>query len=269
MPYVVVKSAASYPNGIAIRSRSCPDLSVKVFQDWQGNTRRALLPSCQTQLYSINPFEDFYYEVAKKLTIILDIILVLALLFMKQFGYAILAVSFSLLLSIPLSIFLTEIYILQHTEEGRKNARFHAAEHKMVNAYRKYQKVPTIEQIKKASRYTTLCGSLEIIIPLFSQVGLYILLILSNELFSNLYLKLGSMLISGGIAFLLYHYGETLFQFFEIFLTKTPSNEELEISLEAIKGFVLLEQFLTQEISINEMEEFFDNAELTIEATES
>lgn len=269
MPYVAIKSAASYPNGIAIRSRYCPDLAVKVFEDLHGNIRHALLPSVQTRLYSPSPFEKRYYEISQKIAIGFDIILILILLLLKQFGYVMLAISFSFFLSVPLAHFFTDIYILQFTAMGKKNAMFHAAEHKMVNAYHKYQKVPTFQQIKEASRYTTLCGSLETLIPIFSQLILFLLLILANEMFVKLSLKVIAMFLSGGISFLFHRYGENIFQYLEILITKTPTDKELIIALETIKGFTLLEDFLAQEVSDDAIENFFDNAELTKEASES
>ena len=57
------------------------------------------------------------------------------------------------------SDFIASFVVLNFTPKGRASKRFHAAEHKTWNAYRKNQDYPTYEQIKNASKYSVYCGS--------------------------------------------------------------------------------------------------------------
>lgn len=267
MPYLKIKSAASYPNGIAIRSVIAPKFSVKVFQDLKGNIHHAVLYSNQTLLYSPFPFEDSYYQAARKVLYTLHTLIIILLLFFRLYGYATVALTFTLFLTKPLSNFMAELFVLNFVKDGKKNAKFHAVEHKMVNFYHKFRRVPTLSEIKKASRFTITCGSLDVLKPSLSFISLYLLLILSNELFQNFHVKLLAMFISALISLFLLGWGDYIFQYLEVFLTKKPTDTELLIGIEAIKSFLILEGILSGEISEAELEKSFDNVELIKEAT--
>lgn len=266
MPDMKIKSAASYPNGIAIRSVTYPKLSVKIFWDLKENTRRAVLYSNQTMLYSPFPFKDSYFQIAQKVADVICLFLILLLLFLKQFGYAVFTLTFALFLSKSLSEFITDVFILNFTEDGKRNARFHAVEHKAINSFEKLQRVPTLSEIKKASRFTVKCGSLEAHLAPMSFATLYLLLILSNELFQDTLIKLFAMLLSACICGVLLEWGDIIFQYLEIFLTREPTEKELTVGVEAIKGYLLLEGILKGETPVEELDKFFDNVELIEEA---
>ena len=48
----------------------------------------------------------------------------------------------------------------KYKNTGRTLAKFHAAEHMAANAYEKYKRIPTLEEIRKASKFSARCGSI-------------------------------------------------------------------------------------------------------------
>ena len=66
-----------------------------------------------------------------------------------------------------LSIYISfEIYFLGKTKENRWK-KFHSAEHMILNAYRKLGKIPSIDELRKFSRFSNSCSSnVQIQIPL-------------------------------------------------------------------------------------------------------
>ena len=122
----------------------------------------------------------------------------------------------------------------------KRLGRFHAAEHMAVNAYNTLQRVPTMDELREFSRFSSSCGSKS----------------MTKEI---LYSTINAILISttGRISFWLYlvcviiwlliyfHLCKTSgYRFLQIFITNKPTDVELNVALQGLKELDKLEEEL-------------------------
>lgn len=120
------------------------------------------------------------------------------------------------------------LYFMNHfarDEKIRSLARFHGAEHSVINAFYDLRRVPTLEEVKRYSMFSLRCGSL----PQVSKLG--ITLISSIAVLFPSYWNILALAILAVIAITLDKAGKLYFM--EFLVVSKPKDAEYEI---AIKG---------------------------------
>ena len=146
------------------------------------------------------------------------------------------------------------------TKNGTKRslAKFHAAEHKAINAYTKKQEVPTFEEVKKASRFSEKCGSMMLFNKIMEDTSYALVLIvftecinlilekfnIANILWLRITVSIAFAVILIGVYAILFDFVKRkgLFKFMQVFDTTNPTEKEINLAIEAIKNFEQLEK---------------------------
>lgn len=157
-------------------------------------------------------------------------------------------------------------------------AKFHSAEHKSINAYEKYKRIPTISEVKKASPFTKYCGSSYYYMPLVYKVINIILIPIvfkilkkMGELVNSDYKNID--LIERGILIFIVElsiialffciqeivkivekmYKFSLFNFMQYFFTNKPDEREIILSIIAIENYEIFEAFILKVLKNQEL----------------
>ena len=95
----------------------------------------------------------------------------------------------------------------------RAAARYHAAEHKVINAYKTLQRIPKVQEVRKASRFSSECGSNEI----FAETFLFLVINVSI-IFLFIFNSLNSFIILAAACLIAKILGDNAFlRFLQIF----------------------------------------------------
>lgn len=121
-------------------------------------------------------------------------------------------------------------------------SRFHAAEHMVINAYCNLQHVPTMEEIKKSSRFSKCCGSMALLNPCMMTL-LLTLCFISGILLKPIFCLL--VLVSTPLLILIIE-KFALLRYLQILFTSKPTNLELEVALKGIQAYDDMEKHLKQ-----------------------
>lgn len=121
--------------------------------------------------------------------------------------------------------------------------RFHAVEHMAINSYKKLQRIPNLEEIKNASRFSKFCGSmihivfsigssiLYIVIGIFSRYDYYIHI----PIFIITFFLIFNKRVNGWL------------KYFQFLFTAKPTDKELELGIVALQNFEKMENSICQE----------------------
>ena len=141
----------------------------------------------------------------------------------------------------------------------RRLGRFHSAEHMSVKAYNELGRIPTLEELKKYSRFSDKCGSRIII----RQVvfGIIITLDIMFVVKINLSLCFLVMLIAAILVKLDEKYGILIF--LQFFFTNKPTDTELFIAIKGLEGLELFEKCIESD-NVERFEEYFSCEERTL-----
>ena len=173
----------------------------------------------------------------KKVIVTIDILLIVLSFLTRHIPAILAAVYFSLLLSKDLFEFLELSYQMKSKNGAeRSTAKYHAAEHMVLNAFRDLKRVPTLEEIKHYSRFSEYCGSMEFI-DKFTIHGLTSLLI---ALFGLFPLSIHIFICIVYLLILLFCNTGKVTKFLQVAVTTPPTDLELEV---AIEGLSSLEEF--------------------------
>ena len=168
---------------------------------------------------------------------VFDIWLIFFAAYMKSADLFVFATLFSLGVSLNLFKLLNIIFHMKVSSHSKSTAKFVAASHMVTNAYLKFQRIPTLEESKKFSRfsadsrviwsfYEVLIGiSITLIWFLFSEINVFIRMSFCLALAIIIIL----LLVSGALNFL------------QTFVTSKPSDTEIKVAIEALKCYENLE----------------------------
>lgn len=138
------------------------------------------------------------------------------------------------------TIFLSGFILICHLTKktNATSLRFHSAEHMVINAYQRLNKIPSLAEIREFSRFNNRCGTNAITLLIL----LFILAFVHSFIPVSLYFLI-SFLASYVIILILLECG--FLNFLQYFTTSTPTDTEL---LVAISGMhVWLENELKEE----------------------
>lgn len=121
-----------------------------------------------------------------------------------------------------------EIILLGITT-SKETKEYHAAEHMIINAFEKYKRVPTIEELRKTSPYSPMCGSSSVV---FCSITIF-LLGLYCKYSSEVLEKISYAMLINIILYLSYSY-----KYIQIFMIKKPTEDKLHMALLALEELV-------------------------------
>lgn len=150
---------------------------------------------------------------------VLSILVTLAMAKKPIWGTRTFLIGYSLLL---LGIFL--VYTNREKKQSKNLFRFHAAEHMVLNAYKKLKRVPSLEEIHQYSRFHNDCGTNLATLILVSFTLFFICSFISNPLY-----HLIGLLFVTVIVFILLQCG--LLNFLQNFTTIPPTDKELMVAI--------------------------------------
>ena len=169
--------------------------------------------------------------------LIFDAILIFLAALLKNETFFLVVTMFSLFISLNLFKLLHVIYEMKISKRLYKTSKFVAASHMATNAYKKLQRIPTLEEVKKYSRFSSDSKICMPISGIFSQTMLIIFLIFFNEVSFGI-LVLFSIIIPV-VSFFITTSG--ILNFLQVFVTSKPSDEELKVAITGIRLYEKME----------------------------
>lgn len=238
-----ITHARSKKNGIFFYSNTIPDLTVEAFVDEKGKIHSQVTPHILTDILSffgISDSEDFQVRhiLTRKQLMILDILLIVFSAFVFRSVAITLAVFYFALLCSKNLLYFIEAAISLKVGSMQSAARFHAAEHMALNAYRKLQRIPTLEEIRHFSRFSQTCGSMELFRNTLSYFLVSICMAYMNVLNPIVYILL--IIACPLLVFCLDKVG--LLKLLQVFLTSKPTDLELQVAIKGLEEFERMEE---------------------------
>ncbi len=169
-------------------------------------------------------------------TLLFDCILIFIAIFWHNENLFLATTMFSLFISLRLFKLLHVIYEMKISKRLYQTSKFVAASHMATNAYRKLQRIPTLAEAKKCSKFSTDSKIGMTFARIFSHIAIMIFMLIFEEI-SPFGLFLMAIIIPV-LSTLLATLG--IFNFLQTFVTSKPSDKELEV---AITGIRLYEKF--------------------------
>lgn len=110
--------------------------------------------------------------------------------------------------------------------------KFHGAEHKVLNAYNALDRLPTMDEALKYSRFYIACGCTISSVILSIVTAVYV----SIVIFDNIVIIILSILIM--LYFILKLWAKGKLNIFQLFTTAEPTNVEIKVALEGLKWWL-------------------------------
>lgn len=233
-------NARSKKNGIVFYSNTNPLIGSETTRDESGEirTRAVYLPFCEFK-DNIGMIREKGKFFDKKAVLIFDVLLVTVCMLTGNIWFLLAAAYFSITISFDFFELINYIYQMKSKKGTMQSvAKYHAAEHMVINSYEKLKRIPTFEEVKKASRFSKTCGSRLLI----NKVVIYLLVSLSMAFVADwniyLYLLLCVLIPITGI----FADKNGWLRFLQVFVTAKPSDEHIELAIEGIKRYEEMEQ---------------------------
>lgn len=230
-------------NGIVFLTKQFNFRGVEAYFDDDGKIRTRSASTDESS--HLDDFLGIHLEkgnrVNKKKVIIFDIILIIfsiiGFAFNKNFFLILAAMYFCVFVSSNFLNILKISYDMKVKKENKVTAKLHAAEHMLLNAYEKLQRVPTLEEAKKFSRFYKNCKSAKFfsfrfMIPSIFSVA--IVIAEYNPLIAVMIELLSLVLFSSAT-------------FLQVLVTSKPSDKELKLAIEGLKQFEEMEEQFAKE----------------------
>jgi len=248
-------------NGITIQSPKYSFLNIVTTRDNNGVIHSDIFPAFDSKLDLLGAFtckENFDFKRIRKQTLITNIFLLLIafLLTWKTLNIGfILAATFWVIFASKDFWAFTNVAFQMKSRHGSEHstARYHSAEHMVVNAYNQFGRVPSIEEAKQFSRFSKHCGSQSTINHLILSITTCILCCIACKIPIAIYLPL--LIIIQGFCILASKKG--WFKFFQAFVTEEPTEDELEVAIHGILYMQDAEKDFT-DFLLADFEEFAD-----------
>lgn len=249
-----ILEARSKKNGIVFYSDICPRYGAETYIDDLGIIHSIIIPVQLDELIDISEIlaHNEKSRFSKFIPLVFDVILIIVCLILRNPWYIFASIYFSVTASFDLFHFIKSAYLKFSESDYRSRTKFHSAEHMVVNAYRKFQRIPTFREVKQSSRFSKYCGSRILYHNIVESILMSLIIVLSSK-YGILFCYLGFIFIN---MFMSIVKRMGLLKFLQIFVTSPPSNVEIQIALEGIKAFEDMEEKLRQIIKSN-IEDYF------------
>lgn len=150
--------------------------------------------------------------------------------------------------SVELYDFIICVHSMKSKNGGAKEvAKYHAAEHMVVNAYYDLGRIPTLKEVKHYSRFSINCGS-QSTITRFVRLFLFSFII-SISANANVFILL--FLIICVFTFCIVPKTTNWCKIFQCLITSPPTNKELMLSIVALRNYQYMEDYIKSELKIN------------------
>lgn len=227
-------------NGIVFYSNKYPFVGSETYFDGSGKIQSKLVP-IQHESY-LGILYDKGNKVNKKKVFIFNIVLmlfsVIVCSFTQNFGLIIAAVYFSAFVSIDFFDIIKISYSMKAKKgKNHSTAKFHAAEHMVLNAYEKFHRIPTLEEAKKCSRFYKNCES-SITLAwcfIFCIIIIVMATIFPYKIFICLIILLLLPLLLPYLTFL------------QFIVTSKPCDDEIKLAIEGLRQFENMEERFEKE----------------------
>ena len=244
-----IKISQSTSNGIIFYSNKCSQIGTLAYIDDFGEikTKRVFTRICEMEDFIRTPHK--FVTICKKDFIILfDLLLVLVCAivgyFTLNFNFFIAAIYFSFVISFDFFKLLNTTLNMKYTTyKGLSSSRFHAAEHMGINAYLDLQRVPTLDEIKKYSRFSKKCGSRFIL----SGVSMYTTISILMSLVPYIELIPYFIILSALTILYIIDSKFGILRFLQFFVTNKPTDKELLVAIEGLKQYEITEQKMLED----------------------
>ena len=127
-------------------------------------------------------------------------------------------------------IILLSIFVLRNFKERKseKNVfKFHSAEHMIINAYKKLERVPSLEEIREFSRFSNSCGTNVITQIVFSFILMFFCTFIPNIRLMNV-----AILSVNFVILILLQCG--FLNFLQRYTTIVPTDRELLVAISGM-----------------------------------
>lgn len=240
-----VHQARSREDGIVFISNKIPALCYEAYINQNGEVETRIQPTIVSNIKDMGVFINSKSNAKIKRKV--ELYCKIAILFL-----AIASVIISKRVSIAVGLLYFSIIalkdVIDFTEAAwglkagkyKSTGRFHSAEHMVLNAYEKKQGIPTLEEIKSASRFDKACSSRKYINKILIFGLLCVVMSLSGLVKIYVYLSLFAVLI----IFSKFQQKYNLCKFLQILVTNKPTDKELKVALAGIEFFDKMESEL-------------------------
>lgn len=236
-----ILEARSKSNGIVFYSNKNPLICYEVYINEKGEIQKEQIPRGLSELKDEDlktaDYSAKIYKTEKRIKIAMAIIGIISVFMTKKINIACGLMYFAMIALKDFLYFTESAYQLKC---GRMQdlAKYHSAEHMVSNAYARVQRIPTIEEIKKSSRFDRYCSSRIYINKILIFGMLCIVICLSGFVPLHIYV----ILVAALFTFAIIQQKYNIFRFLQIFCTKKPTDKELKVAEEGIKYFEEMEE---------------------------
>lgn len=250
-----IRGAYSKKNGIVFYSNTIPLISCETFRDESGEIQSRIVLTALVQNYDVEENEKTVTFIKKEI-VMFDTILIGIAMLLKNINAIFGAIYFSLFVSKDFFDFIKTIYQFK-SKKGKQYSRctFHAAEHMAINAYESLQRIPTLDEAKKYSRFSKGCGSNQVLFKVIRFTTLSVLIVLGGIMNPRSYLITVALIFT----FMIIAYKKSWIIFLQVFFTNVPSDSELEVAIEGIRNFEAMEERFNGPNGISEIEKAFNS----------
>lgn len=268
-----IKSATSLDNGIIFYSDRIPQIGVKTFYDDNDEIQYTYVSKYDEMLKTYN---EAIKSNLGRIYVTAHILIVFTgfLIYMYTENMAFWLLTLYIILTGTYENIIYMIISLRDfkANKGKKHslARFHAAEHKSINAYNKKCKIPTYDEIANASRFSKYCGSMIYFNKTFMNIinCIFVYIFVANawkiyiriksfltqmEVTTGYYVVLISIIIiialSAQIIYLTIKHiivDYSLLQFMEVLYTEKPTKREIYLALNGLKNYEKMEKMIKE-----------------------
>lgn len=142
-------------------------------------------------------------------------------------------IQISLIVLASIEAFILRCY---NDKKFRPNVhKFHSAEHMVINACQKLNKVPTIEELSNYSRFDNTCGTNIVTLLIVNNISLFFC-----SFISDLFYMCVAIIFSFVIIMILLKNG--FLNFLQIFITAPPTDRELQVAIAGMTVWLENEQ---------------------------
>lgn len=196
------------------------------------------IPMLPNNFIASKELEDkFKYSIA----FLIDASLMLLASYLKNIPFFVWVCIFAFFVSLKLFKLIHTIIQIKMNKKYKSLARFVAASHMATNAYLRLQRIPTLAEAKKCSRFSTDSQVIFTFAKILTYLSGGLVFLLLPSSFSWIIFIILSILI----------YGLTvtgIFNFLQIFITSKPFDEELNVAIRGIKSFEEMEDIVNNEL---------------------
>lgn len=265
--------AISRKNGITFYSTKLPIVGTKVYYDESGQIdSETILTNTYNFIHKLEILKDSSYlhvNIFSKVAFITTIFLFSFFTFKltNNFGFLIAGFHFC---CFGACNFLELIKIIIYNKKNDRNnfsaAKFHGAEHMAIQAYNTLNRLPTMDEIKKFSRFDKYCGSQKKLSELFITIVSCFIIILITYL--GMFCDNSTVILYATISIILLSVLTVFYKklvFLQVFTTSKPTDKELYLAIEGINQFILLEENLEDKEFVKALQKISDSLDEVID----